>query len=278
MSSESTQRRDFLKTVPLLAAGAISLMFSNHVEALSGNEIDFLATHEIKRGDITKPNILMTYDDWPSHPEELHSLLSAYKEAGQKTTFFFLGENLKWLVEGKYKDYGWKMEDLSEIVKDGHEIACHGWQHETPMTMLSNAKLRTQIAQSLEIMKEVFPDTNVDFFRTPFGSVDDRVRLIGAEFGLQHVKWNVESGGIDKRTMEYVLKGVDKQGNGSIVLSHMQRDFDVSQAKEILNSLTERGYSMVGLSKGISPEDRRLSYNNVKSRLDFRSIDKKIGY
>ncbi len=220
----------------------------------------------------------MTYDDWPSNPDELHTILSAYKETGQKTTFFFLGKNLQLFTDGKYKNYGWKTDDLYQIIEEGHEIACHGWQHETPMTMLSNTQLRTEIAQSLQVMNDIFPETKIDFFRTPFGSVDDRVRIIGAEFGLQHVKWNVESGGIDKRTMEYVEKGVNKEGNGAIVLSHMQRDFDVSQAKNILLLLKDKGYSMVGLSDGISPEDRRISNKKIEPRMDFRSIDERLGY
>lgn len=264
------ERRDFLK---LIAVGAPSLLFTKEVEALSGvegkkSEIDFLSSHEIRRGDMAQPSrIIMTYDDWPRNPNQLRNLLDAYRLENQKTTFFFLGNRLDLFSRGQYKNYGWKSDDLEMIIKDGHEVACHGWQHETPMTLLSNSKLSEEFEKSLKAMKDVFGDIKINLFRAPYGSVDNRVKLIAASYGLQHVKWNVESGGVDKRTSEYVLNGVEKVGNGAIVLSHMQRDFDVSQSGNILALLKDQGYSMVTVSEGMAPEDRLP----VVPRVSFRT-------
>jgi hypothetical protein len=43
--------------------------------------------------------------------------------------------------------------------------------------------------------------------------------------------------------------------NGSIVLSHMFRPYDVSQADRIIGSLVDMGYSLETLDTGRKPED-----------------------
>jgi hypothetical protein len=70
---------------------------------------------------------------------------------------------------------------------------------------------------------------------------------------MQHVLWSLESGGMDKLTVHNV---VDRIQNGSIVLSHASRQFDVSEADVIVKELIRKGYNLETISSGMDPADK----------------------
>jgi peptidoglycan/xylan/chitin deacetylase (PgdA/CDA1 family) len=209
--------------------------------------IAFLADHEIKEGDRSRRIVLMTYDD-QGHRVWIDRLLDAYEFVGGKATFFFTGENLP--VYAK---------QIQRIVREGHVLGCHGLEH-VPHTSLRSDELRAHLREWLGMIDQIVPGYQVRFFRFPYGDRNDRVRRVIAEFGFQNVHWSVESGGLDEDTFENV---VGKVSNGSIVLSHMCRYYDVDQAEEILKHLKGERYAMVSVETGIDskdlylPEDRR---------------------
>jgi peptidoglycan/xylan/chitin deacetylase (PgdA/CDA1 family) len=223
----------------------------NNSEAEREEKIAFLAEHEIEEGDRSRRIVLMTYDD-QGHRVWIDRILDAYALVGGKATFFFTGNNLNHYAE-----------QIQRIVREGHVFGCHGLEH-VPHTSLRSDELRSQLRQWLEMVDEIVPGYQVRFFRFPYGDRNDRVRRVIAEFGFQNVHWNVESGGLDEDTFERV---VGKVSNGSIVLSHMCRFYDVDQAERILEYLTEEGYGIESVERGIGsgdlygPEDPRPRLN-----------------
>jgi peptidoglycan-N-acetylglucosamine deacetylase len=207
---------------------------------LTAAQIDFLAAHELKTGDLTRKVAMMTYDD-VFHNDKLSHLLDVYLEHGIKCTFFIIGVNL---------------EDckatLPRVINEGHELGCHGWIH-NPFTSLSDVSINGQFNAFFTKVEEIIPGYRVKYFRAPYGDRDMRVRKLAATWGMQHVLWSLESGGLDKNTVHNV---VDRMQNGSIVLSHASRQYDVSEADVIVKELTRKGFNMETISSGMDPVDK----------------------
>jgi peptidoglycan/xylan/chitin deacetylase (PgdA/CDA1 family) len=201
---------------------------------------EFLVSHEVRRGDRGRKVVLMTYDD-QGYRSWIEKLLDVYQEARAKTTFFFTGDNLRLYTE-----------QIRRIVSEGHVFASHGLVH-TPYTALSSEEIRTHVRTWLAMAEEIVPDYRVRYFRFPYGDRDMRVRSVIAEFGLQSVQWTIESGGLEKSTFENV---VEKVKNGSIVLGHMNRYYDVEYAERILAHLMDEGYSVESIETGREARDK----------------------
>jgi polysaccharide deacetylase family protein (PEP-CTERM system associated) len=84
------------------------------------------------------------WEDWPSRVEDATGiLLDLFREAGVKATFFTLG----WIAERHPRL-------LRRMVAEGHEVACHGYQH-TRVTMQSRAEFRSDLERSRAILADV---------------------------------------------------------------------------------------------------------------------------
>jgi len=218
--------------------------------------IEFLAGHEILLGDPTRRIVLMTYDD-QGHRKWIEEILDAYAVVGGKASFFFTGDCLPMYAE-----------QIQRIIEEGHIFGCHGLVHE-PHTAIRSDDIRAQLQEWLGMVEEIVPGYQVRFFRFPYGDRNERVKKVIAEFGLQNVHWNIESGGLDQDTFDNV---VGKVKNGSIVLSHMTRYYDVHETKRILEHLTNEGYALESLETGIDPKDFYTQTSPDKDALSLGSL------
>jgi len=199
-------------------------------------EIDFIANHEVTIGDTQRKVIAMTYDD-VTEDRQIGDLLDVYQEHGVKATFFAMGADL---IHCKI--------NLPRLVEEGHDLAFHGWVHDYPFSQLSDAALHTQFRMFTYQVRSLLPGYRVRYFRAPFGDRNQRVRDIAAQWGMQHVLWSLESGGNDRFTINNV---VDRAKPGDIVLSHVNRIFDISEADTIVRALVRKGFSLETLSSAI---------------------------
>lgn len=209
-------------------------------EGISREEMAFLASHEIKKGRTDIPVVMMTYDDGGDE-EDLRTIMEVYKKYNASATFFLPGE---WMV--KHPDL------VREMISGGFEVGCHGWSHDV-FVGLSTGEIRKQIKDFLLVMESIDPSYEVRYIRFPYGSRNDRVRQIAAEFGMQSVIWEGESGGVTERTSEYATRNLTP---GEIILSHSTRRYDVLQAEEIVKFLVESGYTPVRISDGVAIDDQ----------------------
>ncbi|MGV8025590.1 MAG: polysaccharide deacetylase family protein [Anaerolineaceae bacterium] len=208
---------------------------------LSQQEIEFLASHEIHEGDTSRSVVMMTYDDNGKY-DQVRTILDAYNKYGAKATFFFLGEKITLSSKA-----------VRAVVEEGHLLACHGYEH-INLQKLNNDQINRQIEGCFKAVQEVIPGYRLRFIRFPFGNGTNDTRLLklAATWGLQHVFWSMGSGGLNSATYNTVMRNV---GNGAIVLSHMFREYDVSQVERIVGSLIDRGYSLETLETGRKPAD-----------------------
>jgi len=209
--------------------------------AIPMEEQAFLASHELKTGDTSRPVILMSYDDILD-PMRLSHLLDVYLEHSVHCTFFFIGVDL-----------ATSADVLPRLIAEGHDLGCHGWVHDSAFTTLSDDSIHLQFARFFTQVEKYLPGYKVRYFRAPYGDRNQHVRDLAAMWGMQHVLWSLESGGLDLLTEHYV---VDRAGNGDIVLSHAHRPFDVSEADVIVRELVRKGFHLENLTDGMSPADR----------------------
>lgn len=265
MEQNPINRRDFLKIIgsalgyktfkPIVEPISNSPETNENLNPRSFNEIRRLDQTDTEDG---KKKILLTYDDFPSNGKSFFELLDTLKENNAHAVFFFLGSRLELYQRGKLKDYGWDGYDLKRVIEDGHEIASHGWQHDTPLTQLNTAHLSEQLYQTNNVIEEVFGEKPL-FFRSPFGACNQYVRDVAATHNLQHVMWNVESGGLDANTVKNVTNGINRvnnDGRGSIILSHMMRPYDLSMADDLIKTLKQNNFETVDLLSNLDPKDK----------------------
>jgi peptidoglycan/xylan/chitin deacetylase (PgdA/CDA1 family) len=210
-------------------------------DLLTQEEIDFYPEHEIREGDTSRKVVMMTYDDNAKY-DQVRTILDANNKYQMKASFFFIGEKISLSSKA-----------VRAVVEEGHLLGCHGWVHDDFMN-LTNSEVHRRIEKCFEAVHEIVPGYRMRFIRFPFGSGTGSKRLlkIAASWGLQHVYWTTGSGGLEKNTHDTVVRNVR---NGSIVVSHMFRKYDVEQAEDIIVSLLEKGYTLETVETGRKPED-----------------------
>ncbi|ODV61847.1 carbohydrate esterase family 4 protein [Ascoidea rubescens DSM 1968] len=121
------------------------------------------------------PKLSQTFDDGPSPATP--KLLNHLKH---KTTFFTLGMNVV-----RFPDI------YQKIQENGHLLASHTWSHPF-LPSLSNEQIVAQIEWSIWAMNATGHHIP-KWFRPPYGGIDNRVRSIARQFGLQSVLWDYDT-------------------------------------------------------------------------------------
>ncbi len=250
--NEPMTRRDFLKSSSkLLAAGFVLPVMQSmshysenpEIGELSEAEIEFIANHEIVEGDTDRNVVMMTYDDMGTE-EQIEKILAAYRPYPNcKASFFYLGDKLEWSAKS-----------IQKIVEEGHLLGSHFWNH-SQMSTLSSDRIERWFELNISALDKVIPGYKMKYFRMPYGDgvSNKRILNIAAKFGLQHVYWSMGSNGTVSDTYQKVLWAVKP---GSIVLSHIHRYYDYTQANLIVDGLLEKGFSLETIDTGKKPADR----------------------
>ncbi|KAI0268546.1 hypothetical protein BGY98DRAFT_1109211 [Russula aff. rugulosa BPL654] len=118
------------------------------------------------------------FDDGPNCTHNaFYDYLSSEK---QKATMFYIGSNvLDWPLEAQ------------RGIADGHEICAHTWSHRY-MTAFPSENAFAELWYSIKAIKLVTGVTPT-CWRPPYGDVDDRIRYIANQLGLQTIIWKYDS-------------------------------------------------------------------------------------
>ncbi|KAJ6629858.1 carbohydrate esterase family 4 protein [Mycena sp. CBHHK59/15] len=169
------------------------------------------------------------FDDGPNCS---HNAFYDYlTQQGQKATMFYIGSNV----------FDWPLE-AQRAVADGHEICVHTWSHRY-MTAFSNEGAFGELYYTMEAIKLVTGFTP-KCWRPPFGDVDDRIRYIAAQLGLETILWQYDSNdwkvGTGNVTAATVAANYDAliadvgsgtfDGAGAIMLTHELNNFTMQEA------------------------------------------------
>ncbi|KAI8845910.1 hypothetical protein BJ741DRAFT_586131 [Chytriomyces cf. hyalinus JEL632] len=125
------------------------------------------------------PNIWgATFDDGPG----IHTpaVLDYFQKVQMKATFWLVGANIVRHAE-----------TVQRMVREGHEIGLHTYTHKDLRT-LSDDQIVSELVFTARAVLEV-TGAVPKYFRSPYGSIDDRVRNLAAGMGLRCVLWSVDS-------------------------------------------------------------------------------------
>jgi peptidoglycan/xylan/chitin deacetylase (PgdA/CDA1 family) len=201
------------------------------LEPMSGSSF-----HKIYRGDATKRQVALTFDDGP-HPDSTPALLAMLKQYHVKATFFVVGM---------------RAEQYPELIKaeaaDGHCIANHTYHHDK-LTDLGPVNLAMEIRACSDVIKKITGKAPV-FFRPPGGSFDAQVTDAAQRQGLTTVLWTVNPGDFHRPGIATVeARALHDIGNGTIILFHDGVADTVAALPSIITKLRAQGYEFVTIEE-----------------------------
>ncbi|MCC5909850.1 MAG: polysaccharide deacetylase family protein [Clostridiaceae bacterium] len=146
--------------------------------------------------------------DWGN--EVIPEMLENLNEKDIKITFFVTGRWAKAFPEL-----------LEAIVKEGHEIGSHGYQH-LDYSQLSIEKNKEQIRKAEEVIMEQI-GIKPNLFAPPSGAYNQHTLIAAEELGYKTILWSIDT--IDWRqgsTKDVIVERVMKKSNhnGAIILMH----------------------------------------------------------
>jgi len=122
--------------------------------------------------------VALTFDDGPT--PDTYAVLDALRQNGLKATFFLVGFNVQLYPEIALR-----------IVRDGHQVGNHSWDH-TDLTTLTPAEIDWQLRATNDIIRQATGVTP-RFVRPPYGNSNETVRGVMAANGLTEVIWSQDS-------------------------------------------------------------------------------------
>jgi peptidoglycan-N-acetylglucosamine deacetylase len=182
------------------------------------------------------PNVvLLTFDDGPSDPPVLPSILDTLDKHDARAIFFING----------YRAQP-NPERLKLIADRGHVIGNHTWNH-VNLQEQSAAEVRRQIADVQTLVAQTV-GTPPRFFRPPFGAGNATVKGIVAELGLVYMTWSngsLDWDGSTRGRPDLVIENVLRQLHpGASVLMH-ELPHTAQALDTLLTQLKQRGYGFI---------------------------------
>ncbi|MEW9527519.1 polysaccharide deacetylase family protein [Microbispora sp. NPDC049125] len=175
--------------------------------------------------------IALTFDDgpWPYTP----ALLDTLKKHKAKATFFVLGRKV-----------ANRPELTRRIVKEGHEIGNHTWNHPV-LTTLPDQEIRSEITTTSDIVYRTIGKAPT-MMRPPSGATDERVGQIMAELGLPQILWTGSTLDWQARNTKVIAKRTLAMAKrNAVILLHDIVPETVKAMPGVLTALEKQHYRFV---------------------------------
>lgn len=221
------------------------------------------------RGRTDRPQVALTFDDGPD-PEITPAVLDLLAEHGARATFFVIGRYLE-----KHRALGERM------LREGHEIGNHSWQHSRLQNFYSTAGHGVEIDRCSQLIQSMTQTGREPLYRPPVGLKSPTMARAAHQRSLEVVAWSIHSRDTFARDPRAVAQGVATRSRpGDIVLLHDGHDIEPNHRPLLLEALPlllqglrERGLSSVTvseLSNGTpsatpAPNGARLAADDARS-------------
>ena len=187
--------------------------------------------------------LALTFDDGPSgiHTRQL---LAGLEVRNAKATFFLCGYRIR-----QYPQM------TRQILESGHEIGIHGDTHKN-MAPMSRREIAAEINATRSLLPEKCP---VRLLRPPGGCCSDAVDQVAGAMGLAIIGWNLDPKDWATQDAAAVGKSIlDDVQDGDIILLHDMSVSSVNAALNIVDLLTDRGFTFVTVSELARLRETRL--------------------
>lgn len=180
--------------------------------------------------------------------DDIDSILSILKKHNCKATFFVLGT---WAE--KYPDV------MKKIIKDGHEIGNHSYNH-THYTTMTIEQMITDIKTCNSAIKGACGVTP-KLFRAPSGDYNNSVIEGCNKANMEYIQWSIDS--LDWRNLncEQMLERIiPKTKSGDILLFHNDTAHTAESLDRILTELSKKGFTFLKVSDLIYKDNYTIDH------------------
>ncbi len=191
-------------------------------------------------GDSSRKQVALTFDDGPD-ARATPTLLDLLRENEIEAAFFVIGKKV---------DADPAL--ANRILREGHLLENHTYEHSYATNFYSTAKLTTELTRTQQVI-EKHSGTTPKYFRPPVGLSNPNTFHAAAALRLKVVGWNIR--GLDTkltdpvRIVQRIERGLKP---GAIILLHdgnIPAERLVVTVKLLLTKLREHGYDVVRLDR-----------------------------
>jgi len=194
----------------------------------------------ICHGTSDKHQVALTFDDGPD-PRATPALLDLLREHDVEAAFFVIGKKVDAAPEL-----------ANQILRDGHLLENHTYEHSNATNFYSTKKLTAELTRTQQTIQK-HTGTTPRFFRPPVGLSNPNTFHAAVALRLKVIGWNIRS--LDRRITdpEQIVKRIERGLKpGAIILLHdadIPADRLVATVKLLLAKLREHGYEVVRLDR-----------------------------
>jgi peptidoglycan/xylan/chitin deacetylase (PgdA/CDA1 family) len=182
--------------------------------------------------------VALTFDDGPN-PTYTPQILNLLREYGIKATFCLIGVNVRN-----------HPELVQRIVREGHTLCNHTWNHDLQLGTRSVAEIRSDLQRTNDEIHRAMPGAKISYFRHPGGNWTAAAVQVATELGMTPLHWAVDPRDWDRPGTDEIIHTVISQTRaGSIVLMHDgggDRSQTVEACRTILPNLKSR-FALIAL-------------------------------
>jgi peptidoglycan/xylan/chitin deacetylase (PgdA/CDA1 family) len=185
----------------------------------------------VRRGRGGSRRAALTIDDGPD--PMTRGYLDVLDRFGVPATFFVLG-----------RACAERRDDLLEMIRRGHEVASHGYDH-VRIPTLDAGEMEQQLARTAALLPP--PLGRRPLFRPPHGAVSSRSLITVARAGYTTVLWSLDSDDCRTRDVDEVVARVapERVEPGEIVLLHEGQTWTLEALPRILANLRAANVKLV---------------------------------
>lgn len=177
--------------------------------------------------------VALTFDDGP-HPVYTKELLDGLLERKVQVTFFVTGEHA-----GLHPDL------IERMQKEGHLIGNHTYTH-IQLRRNNRSVFREELIKTNETIREITGE-EVVYVRPPYGSWD---KSFEKELNMFPVLWSVDPLDWCSRNTDCIVQKVlTNTKENDIILLHDYYETSVEAALQVVDRLTEQGYTFVTVDR-----------------------------
>jgi len=204
----------------------------------------------IEHGPRESKMIALTFDACPTgKPEEYdEKVVEVLLKEKVPATLFMSG---RWVEKNPEKAKF--LADQSQF-----EIAGHSYYHPHMMEKTDERDLR-EFTRTQAIIKKV-TGKKPQYFRPPFGEVDERVAKLAAQAGLVTIQYDIASGDPDPNlSAQRIARAVVREAKGgSIVVFHMNKNgvHTAEVLPEVIEGLRKKGFTFVTVGEMLKKEGK----------------------
>ncbi|MCR4717446.1 MAG: polysaccharide deacetylase family protein, partial [Lachnospiraceae bacterium] len=189
--------------------------------------------------------ICLTFDDGPG--EHTPQMLAALKKYDYHGTFFMVGTQ----ISGK-------KDTLLTMLKDGHELGMHSWQHDN-LDNLTQAQVEADIDKTRALIKK-YTGVYSKIMRPPYGNADSEVLAAFKAKGVPCILWNSNIEDYLTTSSTVVTNNILKVSrDGVVLLVHDSHSWSVTGLINALPTLKRQGYELVTVSEFCRLRHKKLT-------------------